>query len=86
MVADKEFGLTVHCCPFNHQDILDVSGEINPIECKVMTNLLTLPEISADLLTKKHDLAVEDISTGSDWRSGLSWMRLGTEELQLSQY
>ena len=32
-----------------------------------------------DLLTKKHDLTVEDLSTGSDWQTGLPWMRLGTK-------
>ena len=40
----------------------------------------------ADLLTKKHNLTVEDISTGSDWQTGLPWMRLGTEDMPLSPY
>ena len=51
-----------------------------------MTKLSNLLEKLADLLTKKHDLKVEDISTGSDWQSGLPWMRLGTEDMSLSPY
>ena len=40
----------------------------------------------SDLLTKKHDLTVEDLSTGSNWQTGLPWMRLGTEYIPLSPY
>ena len=37
----------------------------------------------ADLLTKKHDLSVDNLSTGSDWQTGLPWMRLGIEDMPL---
>ena len=40
----------------------------------------------ADLLMKKHELTVEDLSTGSDWQSGLPRMRLGTEDMPLSPH
>ena len=30
----------------------------------------------SDLLTKKHDLTVEDLSTGSNWQAGLPWIKL----------
>ena len=39
-----------------------------------------------DLLTKKHDLTVEDLSTGSNWQAGLPWMKLGTEDMPLFPY
>ena len=39
-----------------------------------------------DLLTKRHELSVESLSTGSKWQSGLSWMNLGIEEMPLSPY
>ena len=35
---------------------------------------------------KKHDLMVEDLSTGSNWQAGLPWMKLGTEDMPLSPY
>ena len=37
----------------------------------------------SDLLTKKHDLTVEDLSTGSNWQAGLPWMKLGTKDMPL---
>ena len=40
----------------------------------------------SDLLTKKHDLMVEDLSTGSNWQTGLPGMRSGTEDIPLSLY
>ena len=40
----------------------------------------------SDLLMKKHDLMVEDLSTGSNWQAGLPWMKLGTEDMPLSPY
>ena len=40
----------------------------------------------SDLLTKKHDLTVEDLFTGSNWQTGLPWMKLGTEDMPLSPY
>ena len=51
-----------------------------------MNKLSNLPENIAGLLMEKHDLTVEDISTGSDWQSGFPWMRLGTEYMTLSPY
>ena len=33
-----------------------------------------------DLLTKKHKIKVEDVSSGSDWIEGLQWMRLPSSE------
>ena len=38
----------------------------------------------ADLLIKKNDLSVDNLSTGTDWQTGLPWMRLGTEDMPLS--
>ena len=40
----------------------------------------------SDLLTKRHELTVEDLSTGSNWQAGLPWMKLGTEDMPLSPY
>ena len=40
----------------------------------------------SDLLTKKHDLTVEDLSTGSNWQAGYPWMKLGTEDMPLFPY
>ena len=37
----------------------------------------------SDLLMKKHDLMVEDLSTGSNWQAGLPWMKLGTKDMPL---
>ena len=39
-----------------------------------------------DYWTKKHDLMVEDLFTGSDWQTGLPRMRLGTEDMPLSPF
>ena len=40
----------------------------------------------SDLLTKRHDLTVEDLSTGSYWQAGYPWMKLGTEDMPLFLY
>ena len=32
----------------------------------------------SDLLTKKHDLTIKDLSTGSNWKTGYPWMKLET--------
>ena len=40
----------------------------------------------ADLLTKEHELSIQDVSTGSDWQSGKSWMRLDTHKMPLKKY
>ena len=40
----------------------------------------------SDLLTKKHDLTIEDLSTGSNWQAGYPWMKLGTEDMPLFPY
>ena len=40
----------------------------------------------SDLLTKKHDLTVEDLSTGSNWQSGYPWMKLETVDMPLFPY
>ena len=48
-------------------------------------NSLSILNLS-DLLTEKHDLTVEDLSTGSNWQTGLPWMELGTEDMPLSPY
>ena len=40
----------------------------------------------SDLLTKKHDLTVEDLSTGSHWQAGHPWMKLGIEDMPLFPY
>ena len=40
----------------------------------------------SDLLTKKHDLTVEDLSTGSNWQTGLPWMKLRIEDMPLAPY
>ena len=40
----------------------------------------------SDLLTKKHDLSVEDLSTGSNWQSGYPWMRVETVDMPLFPY
>ena len=39
-----------------------------------------------DLLMKKHELTVGDLSTGSDWQTGRPWMRLNTKDMPLSLY
>ena len=40
----------------------------------------------SDLLTKKHDLTVDDLSTGSKWQTGLPWMKLRIEDIPLAPY
>ena len=40
----------------------------------------------ADLLTKKHDLKVKDVSKGSDWIEGLNWMKRDKSEMPLTSY
>ena len=50
--------------------IYHVDGELNP----------------SDLLTKKHELTVKDLSTGSDWQAGYPWMRLETVDMPLFPY
>ena len=40
----------------------------------------------ADLLTKEHDLGVQDVSTGSDWQEGKEWMKLDTENMPVKKY
>ena len=48
----------------------NVDGELNP----------------ADFLTKKHELTVKDLSTGSTWQAGYPWMRLETMDMPLFPY
>ena len=38
----------------------------------------------SDLLTKKHAVKVEDVSTGSVWIEGLDWMTKDTEDMPLT--
>ena len=40
----------------------------------------------SDLLSKKHDLTVQDLSAGSDWQTGYPWMRLKTVDMPLFPY
>ena len=40
----------------------------------------------ADLLTKEHDLRVQDVSTASEWQAGKSWMKLDSEKMPLKKY
>ena len=40
----------------------------------------------SDLLTKKHDLTIEDLSTGSNWQTGYPWMKLETVDMPLFPY
>ena len=40
----------------------------------------------SDLLTKKHDLTVEDLSTGSNWQAGYPWIKLGIKDMPLFPY
>ena len=44
------------------------------------------PSNVADLLTKEHILSIRDVSTGSEWQAGKSWMRLDTNKMPLKQY
>ena len=40
----------------------------------------------ADLLTKHHDLSIQDLSIGSAWQKGHSWMTLDEEQMSFSKY
>ena len=40
----------------------------------------------ADLLTKKHPLQYKDVSAGSKWIEGMSWMKLDTKDMPLLAY
>ena len=40
----------------------------------------------SELLTRKHGLSVEDLSTGSNWQSRYSWMRIETVDILLHPY
>ena len=40
----------------------------------------------ADLLTKKHELRIEDVSIGSKWIEGLNWMRMAKSDMNLTSY
>ena len=40
----------------------------------------------ADLLTKQHELSIEDLSTGSLWQTGHPWMHLDEDQMNLSKY
>ncbi len=40
----------------------------------------------ADLLTKPHELSVEDLGIGSIWQHGASWMNHDSHSLPISQY
>ena len=40
----------------------------------------------ADLLTKKHELRIEDVSRGSKWIEGLNWMRMAKSDMPLTSY
>ena len=35
---------------------------------------------------RKNDLTIKDLSTGSNWQTGLPLMRLGTKDMPLSLY
>ena len=50
--------------------IYHVDGELNP----------------ADFLTKKHEMSVNDLSTGSVWQTGYPWMELETVDMPLFPY
>ena len=41
---------------------------------------------SADFLTKKHELSINDLSTGSVWQTGYPWMKLETVDMPLFPY
>ena len=44
------------------------------------------PNNLADLLTKQHELSIEDLSTGSLWQTGHPWMHLDEDQMNLSKY
>ena len=41
---------------------------------------------SADFLTKKHELSINDLSTGTVWQTGYPWMKLDTMDMPLFPY
>ena len=63
VIADNELSLTVHPFLTNHQDILDLGGEICIPADRDSLSILNL----LDLLPEKHDLTAEDLSTGWNW-------------------
>ena len=40
----------------------------------------------ADLLTKKHEIGIKDVSSGSSWIEGLEWMKRDLENMPLTVY
>ena len=40
----------------------------------------------ADLLTKEHEIKVENVSKGSEWQDGLPWMKIDLEKMNLISY
>ena len=40
----------------------------------------------ADLLTKDHDIKVEQVSIGSPWQAGEPWMKLDFKDMPLITY
>ena len=40
----------------------------------------------ADLLTKRHELSINDLSAGSVWQTGYPWMKLETMDMPLFPY
>ena len=40
----------------------------------------------ADLLTKKHDIRIEDVSRGSNWIEGLDWMKMERSNMPLLEH
>ena len=40
----------------------------------------------ADLLTKPHELVLDDVSKDSEWQKGSEWMKLPTDQLPLQSY
>ena len=41
---------------------------------------------AADFLTKKNELSINDLSTGSVWQTGYPWMKLETMDMPLFPY
>ena len=40
----------------------------------------------SDLLTKKHDVGIQDVSSGSSWIEGLEWMKRDVKNMPLTGY
>ena len=40
----------------------------------------------ADLLTKFHDISIDDVSINSRWQNGDPWMRLDTDQMKLTKF